>query len=228
MARTFRAILLVAGTLALARTCVADSILAGTNLAATTNDGLTLCVEGDCQEYALQFTLLAPVVIDQVEVAVSGPNEDSASPNGPVFVYLSSGLGSFGGGTLLGDAETTFGAACCEDATSDVLDFTDLNLSLTPGTYYLEVGTVADAYLDYAPPLLTAAGTLGSEFVCANPFEEGTSCGPPDWTESILPGQFAIDIDGSVVPATPEPSSWLLLATGVVSAGLMPAAARKG
>ena len=97
------------------------------------------------------------------------------------------------------------------DFVSQVFDFGNLDISLDPGTYYIEVSGGNIGWSD-GEPLLTSAGYLLSRGSC-DPTIQG--CGNPYyWPDQHNDGIYqAMEIDGTVVP---EPSSWLLLGTGLL------------
>jgi hypothetical protein len=188
-------VLLSACFLTLSRSGSADSILVGTNLA-NLEAGAGLCPsDSNCTDLRQQFTLTSPVVIDQIKVVMEPyGNFVDSYPGGDFTVALD---GFFGSGELPPNSTG--------DIVPQLFDFGNLDISMNPGTYYLSVsgGNVAWAH---APPLLTTAGTIG----------QGQACDPTlgcRWQS--VDSTFAMEIDGTLV--TPEPSSWLLLSTGLLS-----------
>jgi hypothetical protein len=187
-------VLLSACFLTLSRSGSADSILVGTNLA-NLAAGAGLCPsDSNCTDLRQQFTFTSPVVIDQIKVVTEqyGAFFDSY-PGGDFTVAL---------GGFVGSGE--FPPNSTGDIVPQLFDFANLDISLNPGTYYLNVtgGNVAWAH---APPLLTSAGTIG----------QGQECDPTlgcRWQSTD--STFAMEIDGTI--ATPEPSTFALLATGIL------------
>jgi hypothetical protein len=188
-------VLLIACFLTLSRPGLADSILVGTNLANLTA-GAGLCPsDSNCTDLRQQFTFTSPVVIDEIKVVTEQYGYfGTFYPGGDFTVAL---------GGFVGSGE--FPPNSTGDIVPQLFDFANLDISLNPGTYYLNVtgGNVAWAH---APPLLTTAGTIG----------QGQECDPTlgcRWQSTD--STFAMEIDGTLV--TPEPSSWLLLSTGLLS-----------
>ena len=196
----------------------ADSILVGTDLSNPT-PGPVLCPQGsNCTIRISQFTLLTPVVINDVKVALSGYTTTFRVENGGFNVILGNalvdshvppavsdnpvsgaGIGS-GNYVFLPDGEFA----------SEVFDFSNLNIELGPGVYYLQVSG-ADVEWDTASPLTTSAGILCLQLAC-DPF---LNCGSDLSRYDTFPGTYAMEIDGTV---TPEPSTFVLLGTGLLGA----------
>jgi hypothetical protein len=193
-------VLLVACFLTLSRSGLADSILVGTSLTNLTA-GAGLCPsDSNCTDLRQQFTFTSPVVIDQIKVVMEPYGSvlnNNQFPGGDFTVGFASPTGGF-----FGPGEVP------PNSTGDIIpqefDFAALDISVNPGTYYLEVtgGNVAWAH---AQPLLTTAGTMGQEQEC----DPTLGC---RWQSGG--GTLAMEIDGTVV--TPEPSNWLLFSTGLL------------
>jgi len=180
----------------------ADSVLVGTDLSHLVGSGAGLCYNSsDCEKVAEQFTLVDTVVIDQVKVAMN-----------PYFIGYD---GSYHGGNFtvnLGSAPgggSIIGSSILSTPSTQIFDFTGLTITLAPGTYYLTLsgGNVA---WTYAPALITAAGTVGPDSAC----DPTLGC---SWY-SAGSSPHAFEIDGTI--STPEPSTWILLATGLSSAAV--------
>jgi PEP-CTERM motif len=187
-------VLLSACFLTLSRSGSAGSILVGTNLA-NLEAGAGLCPsDSNCEDLQQQFTLTSPVVIDQIKVVMEPyGNFLDFYPGGDFTVAL----GGFTGSGELPPNSTG-------DIVPQLFDFGNLDISMSAGTYYLFVsgGNVAWAH---APPLLTTAGTIGQEQVC----DPTLGC---RWQS--VDSTLAMEIDGTI--ATPEPSTFALLATGIL------------
>jgi hypothetical protein len=192
-------ILIVACFLVSSRSGLADSILVGTTLTSVTG-GAGLCPSAaDCLLIAQQFTLLQPVVIDQIKVVIAGPYLlDNSDGN---FSVSLAGSGPIGSGDLVFDPDGHVIVA-------QLFDFGGLNISLGPGIYYLVVSG-ANVTWTSGDPLLTSTGIIGPERVCDPTVQSCTN--PADWQPIDHPR--AMEVDGTVVP---EPSSLLLFGTGLL------------
>jgi PEP-CTERM motif len=192
----------------------ADSILVGTDLS-NSQTGPELCpIANDCNVQISQFTLLTSVVVDDVKVAISGPVFDFSNSGGHFGVNLFSQLPGVDGGTFstttgnIGTGNLVFTLNTFPPITQ-VFDFGGLDITLGAGTYYLQV---EGANLDWnsASPLATSAGTLGLQLRC-DVFE---NCGTDISKYDKFGKTFAMQISGTEV--TPEPSSWVLIGTGIL------------
>ena len=202
-ARLFSVTLLLATSLLSAH---ADSILAGTDLS-NPSSGPVLCPQGaNCTVRVSQFVLLAPVVVDDIKVAISGPGP-SSSANGTFSVNLSQALA--GGGGNIGSGDLVF-TPDQSPILTEVFDFSGLDILLDPGTYYLQVSG-ANVEWDSAAPLATSAGLLGQQLSC-DPY---ITCNADISRYDTFSGAYAMQIDGTAV--TPEPSTIALLSTGILS-----------
>jgi hypothetical protein len=220
--------LIVACSLVLLRPGLADSLV-GSNLSTASNGGAVLCPGvSDCTARAEQFTLTSAVVINDVQVALSGVG-GSYNPDGSFSLGLGTQLG--GSSTLLGSGTLVFNPN--GNTTSQLFDFSNLDITLGPGTYYLDFSG-ANAEIDYAQPLLSTHGALGTQFAC-DPTEQACNLSNSWDTESNRFGPYAVDLNGTAEtsyddlavtsnavglhgPAiTPEPSTLILSATGLLA-----------
>jgi hypothetical protein len=186
----------------------ADTILVGTDLSTATHGGAAvLCPGGsDCTDRASQFTLFTPVVINSISVVLTAP-APSFTTGADFTIGLGSQLGvgittGVGAGTILFDPN---GPPITEEFT-----FSGLNLSLSPGTYYLGIAG-GNLQWDYATPLSTTAGALGLQLSC-DPF---IYCGSDITRWDRNSRTYAMEIDGTAI--TPEPSTFALLGTGLLA-----------
>jgi hypothetical protein len=208
--------LLVAPTLT-----YADTVLVGTDLSAATHGGAAVVCPSisDCQDYANQFTLSTAVVIDSISVVLTAPGDGTFATNGNFTIGLGSPIGTavttgIGAGDILTGPNGT--------PNTEEFTFGGLDLSLAAGTYYLGLAG-GNVQWDYAPPLSTSAGTVGSRFGC-DPTIAPMHCSNSGFWDALSPNEFAFEIDGTTV-TTPEPSTFALLGTGLL--GLAGAVHRK-
>jgi len=226
--RLFARFMAIAIVLAASTVTRADSILVGTDLT-TSSGGSGLCPDSsDCEEVAQQFTFLSPVVIDQIKVAIGGPNRTFGPPgsggfgSGTFDVALGSQLG-----TGIGIGTSTLTYPVNGPAVTQIFDFTGLKIALAPGTYYLEVSG-DNLQWTFAEPLTTSTGTIGSIFSCDPTVPPFGCSSSSSWQSPSTPGNpYAFEIDGTTTPV-PEPSSWLLLGAGALGLFCVNRAKRDG
>ena len=216
---------LVSGSLFLPIHCFADTLLAGTSLA-NTSEGPVLCPEAsNCNARASQFTTPVQFTMTDVQLVLSGP----ASATSPVSsanyeVYLLSGLDQTeteqgpaytAAGTELGSGTVNFSGSPTEPAgdVSELIDLNNLDILLEPGQeYYIEV--LGGNLMWNTGALLTSTpGSLGAQISC----DPDENCGSSDMDAyGQMDRTYALQISGN--PAiTPEPGTWWLLVTGVAA-----------
>ena len=201
-------VLLVAPTLT-----YADTVLVGTDLTTATHGGAAvLCPSvSNCSDRASQFTFSTPVTIDSISVVVTVPALAPGSTDGSFTIGLGSDLGvgittGVGGASIFIDPKG--------DMITETVTFSDLDISLAPGTYYLGMAG-GNVEWDYAQPLTGTPGTLGLQLEC----DPSLTCGSDITRWDQLSQSYAMEIDGTI--PTPEPSTLALFGTGLLGlAGL--------
>lgn len=187
---------------AFSRPGLADSLIVGTDLAHASNGGAVLCAQSsNCSLRAQQFTLNSAVVIDDVKISLSAPGP-SAYSDGNFTLSLGNAFPnqvSIGAGDFIFDPN--------QNRTSSIFDFSNLDIPLNAGTYYLQVSG-GNLGWNYGSRVATTAGAFGNIYSC----DPSINCFPsrPD----ILDNSFAADISGTAV--TPEPSSIVFSLTGLL------------
>ncbi len=186
----------------------ADTVLVGSDLFLP--GGSALCPNAaDCLEIAQQVTFFTPVTIDQIKVGITGPDRLGFS-DGSFNVILGPVLGA---GMEIGPGDLVFDPN--GPRVSSIFDFSGLNITLGAGTYYLQLSG-GNVEWDLAQPLITGAGSVGPSWEC----DPTLTCASNRWQS--VPDTHAFEIDGTAI--TPEPSTFALLGTGMLS---LAAAARR-
>jgi hypothetical protein len=98
-----------------------------------------------------------------------------------------------------------------------VFDFSDLSIPITAGDEnYLGVSG-ANLTWNSSTPLLGTLGTIGLQLSCPTEPPASIRCGTDPAIGLPFPGTYSMQISGDPVGVTPEPSSLLLLGTGLLS-----------
>jgi PEP-CTERM motif len=152
-------------------------------------------------------------VIDQIRVGISGPNLLGSS-EGSFNVVLGDVLGT---GTQIGADNLVFNPN--GPLVPGIFTFSGLNVPVGAGPYYLQLAG-GNIQWDFAQPLITTAGTIGSTWPC----DPTIRCAANHWQS--IEGVHAFDISGTATASTvPEPATSALLASGIL--GLAAAAPRR-
>jgi hypothetical protein len=198
----------------------ADTILVGTTLTDTSPSAVLCPLPDDCTNRLSQFSSPVAFDIDDVKVVIGGPavlpDPSGFNADGDFQVSLVTQPGTasstsvfIGSGSLLISPQDPQGSDIA------VFDFSGLSIPITAGTdYYLEV-VGANLTWDTSAPLLGTLGTIGLQLSCdpSSPFNQCANGSEYDVDNET----FAMQISGDPVGVTPEPSTLLLLGTGLFS-----------
>jgi hypothetical protein len=210
--------LIAVGFMGISNSAHADSVLVGTDLTTASGAG-SLCPSfSNCEAVVQSFTFSSQVTITDIQVVMAHPNVTLGGTNGGFVVGLvDSPIAAFEGLPV----NVTIGSGFMPYPGGDpnhpieiyqLFDFSGLDITKGPGTYYLEFAGGAVGPARATTSLATTAGTLGKTLACDPTVELCNNLS--SWFP--ISGPFAFTVNGTV--ATPEPSSWLLLATGIVGA----------
>ncbi len=199
----------------------ADSVLVGTDLSGLQQQGGRLCPQAsNCAIRAQEFTLLTPVQVSSIELLVSGPfnNTTGTGFSAPIEMTLASQFPARFGTTFWDDTATFTVPGANYPATTELVTFSGLNLTLGAGTYFLQAQGGDVAWGGGNTPLASTVGTLGLNWIC-----DPTANCTPDRVQPLAPGYYgAFDLIGTpLAAATPEPATWVLSGTGLLSLGLL-------
>lgn len=184
----------------------ADSLLVGTDFT-TAQPSVVLCPGSECESIAQQFTLLSPVVIDDIQIAIGGPAHFGPNPDGSFSVGFTNQLGTE---TLIGSGVLPY-TPNQSTAINEIVDFNNLDISLAAGTYYIEIAG-SNVEMDLTQAVATSAGYWGEQFICD---PETPFCNSPAGWGAEPTSPLAINISGTAL--TPEPSALVLLGTGIMA-----------
>jgi hypothetical protein len=194
----------------------ADSILVGTTLVNTT-PGPELCpLASGCNNRLSEFSTPQLFDVDDVKVAISGPGfvgiggSEGANGNFQVSIITNPGSSQTTVATV-GSGNLSFNAN--GPVVTEIFDFSGLSITLDPGTDYYLLVTGANLSWNRDTPLSGTFGTLGTQYLC-DPTE---TCSEGLAQYNIVPFDYGEQISGTAI--TPEPSTWLLFATGLFLCG---------
>jgi hypothetical protein len=225
MKALYRVVLIVVGFMGLSNAAHADSVLIGTD-PSTAFGSVGLCPSfSDCQADVQSFTLSSQVTITDIRVVMSHNSSPTISDDGHFFVGLFDApiSATLSVAPNVGSGDLPYGPINNDPSKTTIVyglfDFSGLDITLGPGTYYLEFAGAGVGPARATASVTTSVATFGKTLYC-DPTVNPQDCNNPSrwqpFSSYYDADPFAVTIIGSVV--APEPASWLLLATGIFGA----------
>jgi hypothetical protein len=191
----------------------ADTILVGTSL----TDTAPVAVLNN--NPFSQFSSPVNFNIDDIKVVISGPTSFNSTDGSFEVLMVTQVRGPLIPSTFVLVGSGNLPITLMDSLNSDVgvFDFSGLSIPITAGAEnYLGVAG-ANLTWNSSTPLLGTLGTIGLQLSCPTGPPASIRCANDPAIGLPFPGTYAMQISGDPVGVTPEPSSLLLLGTGLLS-----------